>query len=308
MDRINSKLKTKEKAGSRKTRHVAINQSSFSRIIQGAQQQMLKGICKIRTRTSCARTTHEEEEEPSKRKPSTTSDTVTTVLSNASFLSRFSKVRTKTECPSVLIEELRWTELNQVLDSKKSICECERCQEHQSLLHRACCHRLPMKTLVKCIGGSGDGACHADFVKNRHPLHVALWHGASAETIECLLRFDKSAGKIQDIDGCTPLSLLFQNFPRDWSDESLVDIFVKLCDLYPISLTFPDSSGSTAIDYATIECKNTEMLNMISIKHEEAKSSLFGLKRVLEGCRHCNKYGQYLVAVGSTKALMPSNF
>jgi len=212
----------------------------------------------------------------------------------------------KERCPIVIIEEEKWDNLNDVLirthkneKGEKQTCPCDECDECQSLVHIACKHNPPMMSLIKLIGWCGEQACHPDFTTQQDPLHIALCNGASAEVISTLFLFNKSAANNHDFNGCSPISLFFQNFPNDWSRESRKEIVMKLCHVEPIPLLTPDSSGLTPLDYARVESEERELVVILQERTDEAKVILENIKKNLKYSKNGNKLAQYLLAVGA---------
>jgi len=131
---------------------------------------------------------------------------------------------------------------------------------------------------------------------NRCPLHIAVMCGSTTEVISCLIEHDKWAAVTQDIDGKTPLHIVFQNYMENWAGKDddtwkdiviqpMIEIISRLCYAAPCTATLEDNDGKSPLEYATHAEVSMEIVRIL--KRGERNGSLMG-ERTIGVDRKCS--------------------
>jgi len=231
----------------------------------------------------------------------------TKILSGFTF-SRKDENKSAFICPSDLIRRGKWSALEKVLDAVEindnnleAICCCETCLSSQSLLHLACQYQPPLHTVRDLIKYCCSSGYQVDFYKYQHPLHIALNNNATIEVIMCLLAFNKSAAIIEDMEGKTPLHILFHKYQEDWPLDPLRQVIDKLCEVAPLSLTMIDKHNMKPVDYALLNSFDDHIRKSMQHRTEYANEHNAKTRKLEKLCHGGNKLARFLLAVGNTR-------
>lgn len=163
-----------------------------------------------------------------------------------------------------LISEKKWKELEEELSLEKCIdsyvfdAKCKCCSKRHSLLHFACRFQPPLYIIKMLDNFCPDAVYHPD-CKDQFPLHIAVENRASADVQSYLIERYNFAAKVPDINGKTPLHLLFRDYnvrrnsdPKNHMKETIENMKL-LNNAAPMSVFSQDSSGKTALECAVSE-------------------------------------------------------
>jgi len=90
---------------------------------------------------------------------------------------------------------------------------------------------------------------------NRNPLQIALQHGAAADVINQLIKYNKDAVTSQSIDGKSILHMIIDGCKSHWSDSETCTIIKLVSKQDPKILSLEDNNGISALEYSILnEC------------------------------------------------------
>jgi len=138
--------------------------------------------------------------------------------------------------------------------------------------------------------------------KNRFPLHIAVDNGAPSDIQSYLIERNSFAAKVPDIDGKTPLHLLFRNYnvrrrnePNRHLESYIFDNVKLLSDAAPMSVFAQDNGGKTVLECAIsehVEQKIQQKLQSVAVRMGRRNSTLEVKKRksLLKKFRPCLRF------------------